>query len=135
VDGAMSCYVFINIGSLDTIAAIVADVFRVLRPGARYAVLDTNPDTTGVEFSTFRNGDPGHRYATGDQRRVLLRQPGADDLVLLDHHWSRDTYLELLASAGFRDLRVAEPLAPGDDPALAGAETKYPPFLIVSGVK
>ncbi|GAA2979853.1 class I SAM-dependent methyltransferase [Actinokineospora diospyrosa] len=145
VDAAMSCYVFINIGDLDAIRAIAAEVHRVLRPGGRYAVLDTNPDTTGVEFATFRSGDPGASYTTGQRRRVLLNQPGGGVLELSDHHWPRSTYGDVLIGAGFAAVEYATPLLdPREHGALVGgtllgverpAEAVAAPFLIATGVK
>lgn len=138
IDAAMSCYVFINVGEVPVLHEIAAEVHRVLRPGARYAVLDTNPATTGVCFSTFRSGEPGRSYAPGERRQVLLDQPGGGEpLELIDHHWPRQTYLDVLAEAGFTDLTVDEPLLT-DPSALPGpnpAEANRPPFLIVTGVK
>lgn len=138
IDAAMSCYVFINIGELPLLHEIAAEVHRVLRPGGRYAVLDTNPDTTGIRFSTFRSGQPGRTYAPGERRQVLLDQPnGGDPLELIDHHWPRQSYLDVLTDAGFTDLSVEEPLLtdPTALPGSAPAETVHPPFLIVTGVK
>ncbi|MEU9480458.1 class I SAM-dependent methyltransferase [Streptomyces sp. NPDC048191] len=139
-DAAMSCYVFINIGDRDAIRAIAAEVHRVLRPGARYTVLDTNPTTTGVQFSKFRNGDPGKAYTTGELRRVLLDIPAGGTLELIDHHWPQQVYLDALTEAGFSEVWAKDPLL-GDvepDPALhpeLAAERVHPPFLIVTGVK
>ncbi|MGW6704626.1 class I SAM-dependent methyltransferase [Streptomyces sp. NPDC054956] len=138
VDAAMSCYVFINVAELPVLQEIAAEVHRVLRPGARYAVLDTNPATTGIRFSTFRSGEPGRTYAPGERRQVLLDQPGGGEpLELIDHHWPRGTYLDVLTDAGFTDLTVDEPLLtdPSALPGTAPAETAHPPFLIVTGVK
>jgi SAM-dependent methyltransferase len=142
VDAALSCYVYINVGDLDMIRAIAAEVHRVLRPGARYAVLDTNPGTTGVRFSTFRSGEPGRAYSAGEKRQVLLHQPDGGVLELIDHHWPRQTYLDVLGAAGFGQLEVREPLldgseaVPGTEPDdLLPAEATRPPFLIVTGVK
>lgn len=142
IDAAMSCYVFINVGSLDVIRAIAREVYRVLRPGARYAVLDTNPDTTGVEFTTFRSGDPGRRYTQGEQRRVLLRHSDGSKLVLLDYHWPKEVYCEILADAGFGAISMHEPVlahvADVDDPSGGKPwknEARQPPFLIVVGEK
>ncbi|TQM85212.1 methyltransferase family protein [Saccharothrix saharensis] len=146
VDAAMCCYVFINIGDLDRIRAIAAEVHRVLRPGGRFAVLDTNPDTTGVRFSTFVSGEPGVRYEAGQPRRVLLHLPGGGVLELRDHHWPRDTYVDVLTEAGFRDVTTTAPLL-GDVADSAGAvpgspldvdrpaEADHPPFLVTTGVK
>ncbi len=35
------------------------EIYRVLKPDSPFVILDTNPDSTGIEFSTFRNGIPG----------------------------------------------------------------------------
>lgn len=146
IDAVLCCYVFINVADRREIAAIVAEAYRVLRPGGRFAVLDTNPDTTGTEFSTFRSGEPGRVYKSGEQRRVLLRLPDGGVLELRDHHWPRETYVDVLGAAGFRQIAVSEPLlgdvsnsgavVPGSLLDLATpAETTHPPFLISVGVR
>ena len=146
VDAAMCCYVFINVGDLDRIRAIAAEAYRVLRPGGRFAVLDTNPDTTGIRFSTFVSGEPGVRYEAGQPRRVLLHLPGGGVLELRDHHWPRRTYLDVLAECGFRDVTTTAPLLgdvtdPGGDVPGSPldvdqpAEATHPPFLVTTGVK
>lgn len=138
IDAAMSCYVFINVGELPLLQEIATEVYRVLRPGARYAVLDTNPATTGIRFATFRSGEPGRTYAPGERRQVLLDQPGGGDpLELIDHHWPRQTYLDVLTGAGFTGLTLEEPLLTDTSalPGAAPAETVHSPFLIVTGVK
>ncbi len=133
-DAAMSCYVFINIGDVADLRGIAAEVFRVLLPGGRYTVLDTNPATTGIQFSTFLSGEPGRDYAAGAQRPVILSRPDGTSLTLTDYHWPRQTYLEVFRDAGFHDITCAEPLHAGGNEALA-AEAARPPFLIVTGVK
>ena len=143
LDAAMSCYVFINIGSIDVIQEVVAEVYRVLRPGAYYGICDTNPDTTGVEFSTFRSGEPRMSYQAGERRTVSLHHPGGTTLELLDYHWPRSTYGEVLANAGFSEIEYATPLLDDVESTeqltssdnQSPAEALRPPFLIVSGRK
>lgn len=143
-DAAMSCYVFINIGDAAELQGIASEVFRVLVPGGRYTVLDTNPATTGIQFSTFLSGEPGRDYPAGAQRPVILDRPDGTTMTLADYHWPRQTYLDVFRKAGFRGITCAEPLLgdlgnpvrqpAGGDRDLA-AEAVHPPFLIVTGVK
>ncbi|MFY1831982.1 class I SAM-dependent methyltransferase [Myxococcus fulvus] len=147
MDVAMTCYVFINIGSEPLIRRIVQEVYRTLKPGGSYAILDTNPDTTGVEFSTFRNGAPGRRYRHGEQREVLLRVPGKNEhLVLLDHHWPKEMYLSALRDAGFRSIDFLQPtlsslpreeVQPPGPPGVTEWRSEWttPPFIIFKATK
>ncbi|MFE0771685.1 class I SAM-dependent methyltransferase [Streptomyces sp. NPDC058861] len=137
VDAAMSCFVYVTVGEIEGLHDIAAEVHRVLRPGGRYAVLDTNPRSTGVRFSTFRTGDPGRVYTKGELRPTLLERPGGAPLELADHHWPCQTYLDVLGKAGFTDLDVHEPVLPRHSSLLGSrpAEADHPPFLVVSGVK
>ncbi|QRK10045.1 class I SAM-dependent methyltransferase [Archangium violaceum] len=146
VDGAMTCYVFINIPSEDRIRNIIREVYRALKPGAAYAILDTNPDTTGVQFSTFRNGEPGRKYGYGEPREVLLRVPGGQELVLRDTHWPKKMYLNALRDAGFQNVEIFEPTLSSFSPqelqpfGAAGVdkwqnERTTPPFVIFRAIK
>lgn len=144
LDAAMCCYVFINIGDIDVIRLIAREVYRVLRPGAYFSICDTNPATTGVEFSTFRSGAPGMRYEAGQPRSVRLYQRHGGVLELSDYHWPREAYGDVLARAGFSSIEYATPLL-GDvppDPDLGEvsgraepAEAARAPFLVTTGRK
>jgi hypothetical protein len=52
MDAAMSCFVFIVLSSREQLRAIAGEVWRVLRPGGRFVVLDPHPDSVGIRFST-----------------------------------------------------------------------------------
>jgi len=136
MDAAMSCYVFISIGSLEILRSIVSGVHRVLRPGARYAILDTNPDSKGIEFSTFRSGEPGTEYARGQQREVVLHLPDGSDFTLLDYYWPAETYEVLLREAGFMNIVTYRPVLgdvdPPDDERWRN-EDRHAPFLVTVG--
>lgn len=144
LDAAMSCYVFINIGDIDVIRAITREVYRVLRPGARYSICDTNPDTTGVDFSTFRSGAPGVKYEPGQPRPVTLHQPPAGVLELSDYHWPREVYGAVLTRAGFSSIEYTTPLLRDVPPSpdltdvsghASPAEAEQAPFLVTTGRK
>lgn len=147
VDAAMACYVFINTDSDQRIKGIINEIFRVLKPGASFVILDTNPDSTGIEFSTFRNGIPGKEYSYGEERNEWLHVPGQADLILNDFHWPKSMYYKLLTLAGFENVTLSEPTLNDIDQEHVKAiekefqfnnwkcEKEYPPFVIFKAVK
>ncbi|QPV78178.1 class I SAM-dependent methyltransferase [Bacillus velezensis] len=147
VDAAMACYVFINTDSDQRIKGIIDEIFRVLKPGASFVILDTNPDSTGIEFSTFRNGISGKEYSYGEERNEWLHVPGQADLILNDFHWPKSMYYKLLTHAGFENVTLSEPTLNDIDQEHVKAiekefqfnnwkcEKEYPPFVIFKAVK
>jgi ubiquinone/menaquinone biosynthesis C-methylase UbiE len=61
MDAAMSCFVFIVLPAREQLRAIAAEVWRVLRPGGRFVVLDPHPDHLGIQFSTGPSNRHAHR--------------------------------------------------------------------------
>lgn len=110
IDAAMTCFVFVVQPSRERLRAIAAEVWRVLRPGGRFAVLDPNPDQVGVQFSTLLSGEPGVTYREGDPRPARLLLTNGEWLELQDYFWSARTYEEILTEVGFTDLRTETPL-------------------------
>lgn len=109
LDGAIACYVFINNGSEARIRRIMAEIYRVLRPNSQFIVLDTNPNTTGVPFSTFQNGAKGKVYGYGEQRVEKLHVSQQEDLILHDFNWPNQMYEDNLKNAGFKHITVKYP--------------------------
>lgn len=144
VDAAMSCFVFVVLPSREQLRAIAAEVWRVLRPGGRFVILDPHPDHVGVQFSTLRSGEPGLKYQDGDPRLAQLLLTSGQWLELPDYFWSARTYHEVLAEVGFTDLQAESPLLADAhglaDPADLDAwdyhiERTYAPFLLSHGRK
>ncbi|MGH4012111.1 MAG: methyltransferase domain-containing protein [Pseudonocardiaceae bacterium] len=144
VDAAMACFVFVVLPSREHMRAITTEVWRVLRPGGRFVVLDPHPDNVGVQFSTLRSGEPGTNYQDGDPRLARLLLTNGTWLELPDYFWSARTYHDVLAEAGFTDLRAEAPLLADAhglaDPADLDAwdydiERTHAPFLLSHGRK
>ena len=111
MDAAMSCFVFIVLPSREQLRAIAAEVWRVLRPGGRFVVLDPHPDHLGIRFSTgLLRGEPGVAYADGDPLVARLLLTNGEWLELSDYFWSGSTYHEVLTEVGFTDLQVEAPV-------------------------
>ncbi|ADG41298.1 MULTISPECIES: class I SAM-dependent methyltransferase [Leuconostoc] len=109
LDGAIACYVFINNGSEVRIKRIMSEIYRVLRPKSHFIVLDTNPNTTGVPFSTFQNGSKDKVYGYGEQRVEKLHVNQQEDLILHDFNWPNQMYESNLKNAGFNHITVKYP--------------------------
>jgi ubiquinone/menaquinone biosynthesis C-methylase UbiE len=143
VDGAFSCFVFITVPELETVRGLVAEAYRVLRPGGRFAVLEVHPDSTGVRFTSFQVGEPGRTYRDGEFKPTQLFD-GEEVLPLTDVHWTAATMAEVLRSTGFAEVTSRAPLL-ADAVALAepAAVARYdwkqerstPPFIILTGEK
>jgi len=108
IDFAIICFVFINNGSKERILAILKEIYRVLKKGGTLIILDSNPDATGIQFSTFRNGDVGKSYFDGDRKKQYLHIEKMQDLVLEDYYWSKKFYLSNLSSVGFLEVSITE---------------------------
>ncbi|WP_229403259.1 class I SAM-dependent methyltransferase [Micromonospora okii] len=113
--GCLSCYVFMQMPDRLSMATACTEIRRVLRPGAPFAMLNTNPDSVGVQFATLRNGEPGRAYAPGDPMTTVLRTDQGT-LTLRDYYWRVDDYVDAVASAGFHDLAVEHLPPPTTDP-------------------
>jgi ubiquinone/menaquinone biosynthesis C-methylase UbiE len=125
MDAAMACFVFLVLPSREQLQAIAAEVWRVLRPGGRFVILDPHSDHVGVQFSGFRSGEPGVIYQDGDPRTAHLQLADGQWLELSDYFWSAHTYQEILTEVGFTDLRTDAPLL-SDAEELADSELTDP---------
>lgn len=101
IDSAIACYVMINNQSEQRIQNIMAEIHRVLKPGGQLMILDTNPNATGIPFSTFQNGEPDKNYGYGAPRVEWLHLTTEEDLILHDFHWPVEMYEKNLKQAGF----------------------------------
>lgn len=133
VDAAWAAFVLVCLPDVAAMRRVAAELARVVRPGGRIAVLDSHPDTTGVDFTDLVQGDPGVRYRSGDALPVRLRRLDGSWETVTDTYWEHSTYREVLAEAGFTAITHHGPVF--DDPARAQrwpAALDQPPFLIVS---
>ncbi|TVP35647.1 hypothetical protein A3L22_30500 [Streptomyces griseus subsp. griseus] len=126
IGGCMSCFVLMQMADSDTQVEICRRIRRTLAPGAMLAVLNTHPDSVGIQFATLRNGEPDRVYQPGDpMTTVLTTDKGV--LRLQDYYWRVTDYVHALEAAGFHEVTVEHLPPPPADP------TPHPQFLLVRG--
>ncbi|WTO33327.1 methyltransferase domain-containing protein [Streptomyces achromogenes] len=134
VDAAVCCLVYCTDPDDGRLAALTAEIRRVLRPGAPYLLADLNPAATGVAFSTLRHGEPGAVYGDGDTVPTLLRLRDGTTMTSATYYRSLDRYRRFLAEAGFPAPAVELPTLPSDGPGASAvpAELRTAPYMILA---
>ncbi|MDA0564168.1 class I SAM-dependent methyltransferase [Streptomonospora sp. S1-112] len=141
---AYSAFVFAAVPTRAALGALADEAARVLRPGARFCVLDMNPASAGTATPRSRIGTPGRVYAEGEPLVAVLRPKEGPELHLNAYHWPARVYTEVLGGAGFTDLRTERPTladAPGvADPDLLAShrlplDPSASPFIVVTGTR
>lgn len=147
MDCAIICFVIINNAERNKIITMLAEVYRVLKPQGQLIVLDSNPNATGISFTTFTNGERGLRYRSGDKKKQFLKVEGQPDLILHDWYWSKQDYIEWMSMTGFESIHITEATI-GKLPQKArvmfeqqyqfndwGNEITIPPFIVFHALK
>ncbi|KER04075.1 class I SAM-dependent methyltransferase [Photorhabdus temperata] len=133
-DAAICCYVFITNSEKSDLLKIAKEIHRTLKPGGILYVLDTNPDSVGIKFSSFMSGDLNKKYSDGETKPVYLELPNGRIFKILDTHWHKDTYYKTLNEAGFKTIELFE-----HSDADASKDTEglryYPPFAMFKATK
>ncbi|MBL1104428.1 class I SAM-dependent methyltransferase [Streptomyces sp. 5-8] len=133
VDAAVCCLVYCTDPDDGRLAALTAEIRRVLRPGAPYLLADLNPAATGVAFSTLRHGEPEAVYDDGDTVPTLLRLRDGTTMTSATYYRSLDRYRSFLTEAGFPSPAIDLPTLPADGTVTeAAAETRTAPYMLLT---
>ncbi|MFD9489633.1 class I SAM-dependent methyltransferase [Streptomyces sp. NPDC059991] len=73
-DAAMCNHVLASLPDERTVLEVFTEIHRLLRPGAPFALLTTDPACAGIEYASLRVGEPGVTYGPGEPMRVRLRR-------------------------------------------------------------
>ncbi|MFG7943435.1 class I SAM-dependent methyltransferase [Streptomyces cacaoi] len=108
-DAAMCSFVLTCVPDEDAHRTVVAELHRLLRPGARVALLNTDPACYGLTFTSVRTGEANTRYRPGDPVPVHLRAGDGRWETFTNYYWPLPHYPELLHQAGFSDVTQYHP--------------------------
>ncbi|WP_406116687.1 class I SAM-dependent methyltransferase [Streptomyces virginiae] len=142
-DAVMCNHVLASLPTEAAVLAVFSEIRRLLRPGAPFVLLVTDPACGGTEYASLRIGDPGEVYAPGDELTVRLRRTDGSWQDVRNHAWPVGFLPPLLERAGFRDVvqhrpTVDEALTVADADFAAGrawsAERASPPLVITTAL-
>lgn len=131
VDNALAVFVFCNIAARMGAVLIMKNVFRALRPGGRFIILNANwEDCNGREFISYKV-DRVENPASGQKVCLIPKSP---PLKVENYLWSAPDYQWMLKEAGFDTAILHKPLANGSAAKWRG-ENEVPLFLIPETAK
>ena len=104
LDGAMSNWVFVDIGSLEEMDTAAREIYRVLKPGGPFVMLVNNEEYIGKRTSTYQNGKPGKTYNPSDEIMVTYFIKENESIEFKDYYWPIETYCSVMERAGFREV-------------------------------
>ncbi|MGW3321544.1 class I SAM-dependent methyltransferase [Streptomyces virginiae] len=142
-DAVMCNHVLASLPTEAAVLAVFTEIRRLLRPGAPFVLLTTDPACGGTEYASLRIGEPGEAYAPGDELTVRLRRTDGSWQDVRNHAWPVGFLPPLLERAGFRDVvqhrpTVDEALTVADADFAAGrawsAERAAPPLVITTAL-
>ncbi|CDL82976.1 class I SAM-dependent methyltransferase [Xenorhabdus szentirmaii] len=133
-DAAISCYVLINVTEKSMLLNIAKEIYRTLKNNGIFYILDTNPDSSGIKFSSFINGEQGKQYSDGESKPVYLNMPGGSVFKILDTCWHKETYYAILNEAGFKNIELFEHCDNESDKDIGDAQN-HPPFVMFKAIK
>lgn len=147
LSGAMLCFVTLNLNARRRIKTILTNLYQKLKPGAPCVILDTNPASTALAFTTFQSG-LRHRYNDADKRPAWLYLPNGKKLELEGYFWSQSTYIGMFEDSGYEHINLIAPTLADLPTAQLRAidlykgvtvehttEWTHPPYLIISASK
>ena len=147
LDGAILCFVLLNLSSEPRIVEILTEINRVLKPEAPCIILETNPEAIGIKFATFQSGKPNFAYSHGQERKAWLYLPEGKVVPLNGYYWPKSMYYEALEASGFCRVEENSPILKILEPKmLDNFQKKYAncrtlnewttaPFILFRGLK
>jgi len=128
LDAAICANVLCEYSALEAIEQSCREIARVLRTGAPFVAVVTNPGSVRADYLSYRYL-PIRPLTSGD--KVTCRIKGADPFEITDYYWTRQDYLHAIRAAGFTIVDVLEPVAdPADGVPWLDEKTIAPDLVI-----
>ncbi len=132
LDHAVANFVLCTIPSKKEILEVLRSIHRVLKPGGRFVIMNSNWErSNGKEFVSFRM-DYCENLRPGEPVTATIKSD--PPMPMHDYFWSIDDYLQLIKQSGFYFDQLIEPIAADDHIAWLDERTS-PPYFVISAKK
>jgi SAM-dependent methyltransferase len=132
VDGAVSLNVFIEIRTLGAMTRACAEIARILRPGASFALESSSPMAFGHTCRSYSYPHAGPSRS-GETTPCIVTTPGGQ-VVIEDTYWTEDDYVDAIEQAGLTVTTIGYP-RPRDPAAWSTDEASVPPCIVIQARK
>lgn len=138
-DAAVATFVYCTIQADTELETITKNIYKALKPGSRFSLLDPHPDSIGHQFTSFLRKATG-QLASGSPIEVHLE---GMTTPITDYWRSTEDYVRILTKNGFEIEHITEPLLDDvpsqhyfyENGVILGDELKHPPFIIIQARK
>lgn len=128
-DIALSAHVFVEVSSIEEMAQICSEVYRVLKPGGIFVIITNNSEAIGRNYLSY--GYPKKEHLISGEKIPCTIKKGRDSFVIDDYYWSEEDYKKVLEKVGFSVSMTF--------PVMSGSgwldEAKVAPHVIIKCVK
>ena len=125
-------FVLCTISTWHEIFIILNSIKRILKNDGSIVIMNSNWDkSNGKEFISFKMEYCATLSSGKAVTAVIKTEP---PIYLNDYYWSQEDYFALLAKSDFKNCRINEPLASGNEFPWID-EDLYPPYFIIEAKK
>jgi SAM-dependent methyltransferase len=109
LDCSMANWVLVSICSLELMTMALKEVYGLLKKDGIFVALVNNEDFVGKRSQTWRNGEAGKVYNSGDEIISTFFKDGSEDIAVHNYFWTKEDYCTALRNAGFNQVRSFVP--------------------------
>lgn len=135
IDIVVINFVLCVISKKEEIETIIKEIYRVLKKNGRLVISDPNPNSIGGNFLSFKSEKP-NLLKSGTPYKVKLKRYSEEVINLIDYNWLLEVYIKILKNAGFKGIKIKEPIINKNNKDENWIEEKTKaPYIIIKALK
>ncbi len=133
IDYVVSTWVTCSISDKNDVASVFKEIFRILKPGGKYIILNDNlPLNREIFYTNIATIEYKIPLKSGDKYLSKIKISADKICNCPNYFWKSENYIELFENIGFIVVSIDTPIATGSGWL---EETIYPPYRIITAQK